>query len=134
MFGAYEFIDAYINAVWLNASIQQAEMTLLTANPRIPYNRTGYSLVRAALADVIGQAIENGAIDTGVDLSAAQKAQVNQEAGKEIADSLYTDGYYVQVLTPSAAVRAARQSPDVSLWYTYGGAIQRLVVSSTLVE
>jgi hypothetical protein len=134
MFGSYGFIDTYINAVWLNASIQQAEITLLTNNPRVPYNELGYGLVKAAMQDVILQAIENGVIDTGVELSTAQKAQINQEAGKEIADSLWTDGYYAQVKDPGAAARGGRLSPEIGLWYTYGGAIQRIIINSTLVE
>jgi hypothetical protein len=132
--GSYKFIDTYINAVWLNASIQQSEMTLLTNNARLPYNDLGYTMVKAAMQDVILQAIENGVIDTGIELSTAQKAQVNQEAGKEIADNLYTDGFYVQVKDPGATARANRQSPEISLWYTYGGAIQKMTVTSTLVE
>jgi hypothetical protein len=134
IYGSYGYIDTYINAVWLNASIQQAEITLLTNNPRVPYSELGYGLVKAAMQDVILQAIENGTIDTGVALSTAQKAQVNQEAGKEIAESLYTDGYYAQVVDPGAVARAGRLSPEIGLWYTYGGAIQRMVINSTLVE
>jgi hypothetical protein len=134
MYGNYSFIDAYINAVWLNASIQQAEMTLLTNNPRVPYNELGYGLVKAAMQDVILQALTNGVIDTGVALSAAQKAQINQEAGKDIADSIYTDGYYAQVADPGAAARAGRLSPEITLWYAYGGAVQRMIINSTLVE
>jgi hypothetical protein len=134
MYGNYSFIDAYINAVWLNASIQQAEITLLTNNPRVPYNDLGYGLVKAAMQDVILQALTNGVIDTGVELSAAQRAQINQEAGKEIADSIYTDGYYAQVNDPGAAARAGRLSPEITLWYAYGGAVQRMIINSTLVE
>jgi hypothetical protein len=134
LYGAYNWIDTYINAIWLNASIQQAEMTLLTNNTRLPYNEIGYTSVKAAMMDVIVNAVRSGVIDTGVVISQVQAAKVNQEAGKEISDNLYTDGYYVQVSDPGAEARASRQTPEISLWYTYGGAIQRMNILSTLVE
>lgn len=134
MYGSYKWLDTYINAIWLNASIQQAEMTLLTNNTRLPYNDIGYAMVKSAILDVIVRAVKCGVIDTGIALSAAQAAQVNQESGKEISDNLYTDGYYVQVTDPGAAARANRQTPEISMWYTYGGAIQRMNIVSTLVE
>ena len=55
------------------------------------------------------------------------------EAGLDISNELWTQGYYTQVLDPGAAIRAQRGSPVISIWYTYGGAVQKLEVASTAV-
>ena len=51
-----------------------------------------------------------------------------------IAGILSAVGYYVQVLTASPDVRAARGSPPINVWYTDGGAVQLLNVNSVAVQ
>lgn len=133
MFGTYGYIDTYINAVWLNNALQVALMNGLGQANRVPYTRSGYSLVRSWMQDPILRGVKSGIIDGGVLLSEAQKAQVMREAGKNIIPQLERDGYYVQVENSSASARVTRDSPTVNFWYTYGGSIHRLVVASTAV-
>lgn len=133
MFGKYLYIDTYVNAVWLNAALQLAILSLFNNVARIPYTEAGYTLVRAALMDPVLQARRAGVIDSGVTLSEAQKAQVNREAGLNIAPILDTDGYYIQVKDPTPQVRAQRGTPVVNLWYTYGGSIHKLEMASTVI-
>lgn len=133
IFGRYLFIDTYVNAVWLNNALQLALVSLFQNIARIPYTEKGYALVRAALADPINQAKNAGVIDPGVMLSEAQKAQVNREAGLNIAPSIEQDGYYVQVKDPTAQVRAQRGTPIVNLWYAYGGSIHKIEMASTVI-
>ena len=52
-------------------------------------------------------------------------------AGANIAGTLQTAGYYVQVLDPGAIVRGGSGSPSISFWYTDGGSVLQLNVSST---
>lgn len=133
MFGDYHYIDPYINAIWLNNAMQVACMNGLKMSPRVPYNEDGYSQIRAWLMDPINRAIKNGVIDTGVFLSEAQKAEVIREAGLDITSNLENDGFYLQILDPGANVRTTRDTPIISLWYTYGGSINRLDIASTLL-
>ena len=132
-FGRYLYIDTYVNAVWLNNALQLAIMSLFTSVARIPYTERGYALVRAALQDPINQALRAGVIDPGVPLSEAQAAQVNNEAGLNVAPTIEKDGYYVQVKDPTAQVRAQRGTPVVNLWYAYGGSIHKLEMASTAI-
>jgi hypothetical protein len=134
MYGTYKWIDMYVNAIWLNASIQLAQMTLLTNVGRLPYNDGGYAQVLAAAQGVFDTALSSGVIDRGITLSPSQRAQVNREAGRDIAGILEAEGYFMQVIDPAAAERAERETPEISLWYTYGGAIQRMVIASTAIE
>lgn len=128
MFGSYGFIDTYINTIWLRNVIQTALMQGLKQTQRAPYTEMGYALVRAWMTDPIERALSCGVIDAGVSMTAAQKAEVQQEAGMDISSDLYTKGYFLQVLDPGPQARVNRDSPIINLWYTYGGSINRLVV------
>ncbi|MGL4208165.1 MAG: DUF3383 family protein, partial [Candidatus Adiutrix sp.] len=127
------FIDPYINSIWLNNRIQNALLRGLVQSGRVPYNERGYTMIRAWLIDPINQALNNGAIEPGVVLSEAQKSELINEAALDISPELLTQGYYLQIKDPGAGPRNLRQSPLVSLWYTYGGAVQRLEIASTAV-
>lgn len=132
MFGDYNFIDPFINAVWFNNALQVAIMNGLEMSPRVPYNEDGYTLIRSWCQDPINRARKNGVIDPGVTLSEAQKAELIREAGLDITSSLQTDGYYLQVADAGAQVRTTRDTPNVSLWYAYGGSVNRIEMASTL--
>lgn len=129
----YSFVDSYVNAVWLNNSLQLALIDGLTSVNSAPYNDTGYTMIRAWMMDTIASALNNGTIHTGVSLSEAQKNQLLNEAGQDITSELSSDGYYLQIADPGANIRAQRETPIINLWYTYGGAIQRIEVSSTAI-
>lgn len=130
MSGRWLWLDTFVNQVWLNSQFQLALMTLLTNVTSIPYNEDGYGLIRSALLDPINAAVAFGAIRTGVTLTAQQIAEANLAAGADIGNVLQTRGWYVQVLDPSAQVRAARGTPVINFWYTDGGAVQKIVMAS----
>jgi len=132
--GPYKFFDPYINQIWLNSALQLAFMELLVSIRSLPYNSTGYNLLRAAALDPIQQALNAGVIQAGVTLSNSQKAQVNTAAGANISDTLQTSGYYLQILDADPIVRAARGSPPMTLWYTDGGSIQNIELASIDVQ
>lgn len=133
MFGDYRWIDSYVNAIWLKNVIQLSCMAGLTSVGRVPYNERGYTLIRAWLQDPLNRAIKNGAIDAGMVLSESQKAQATIEAGRDISSELWLNGYYVQVSDAGAAVRVNRDSPNIAIWYTYSGSVNRLNIPVTLI-
>lgn len=133
MWGDWRWIDAYLNAVWLNNALQVACMNGFQNNLRVPYTEEGYTIVRSWCMDPINRALRSGVIEPGVTLSEGQKAQLQREAGKDISNQLFSDGYYLKVEDPSPAIRQQRGTPDASLWYTYGGAIHKLEIASTAV-
>ncbi|MNC73170.1 hypothetical protein D3C75_1243250 [compost metagenome] len=85
------------------------------------------------MQDPTQRALASGVIDPGVVLSESQKADVNQRAGIDIASQLQITGYFIQVKDPGPIARKNRQSPIINYWYTYGGAIQKLVVASQAI-
>ncbi len=128
--GKWKWLDTFVDQVYLNSQFQLALMSLLTSVKSIPYNESGYSLIRAAMIDPIAAAITFGSIRTGITLSASQSAQVNQAAGRDVATIIQQQGYYLQILDPGAQVRGNRGTPVINFWYTDGGAVQKITVAS----
>jgi hypothetical protein len=130
MSGKWEWVDTFVNQVYLNSQFQLALLSLLTQVTSIPYNQSGYALIRTAMTDPINQALNFGSIRTGITLSESQKAQVNQQAGLEVASIIEQQGYYLQILDPGAQVRGNRGTPVINFWYTDGSAVQQINVPS----
>lgn len=131
--GSAKWIDTYCGQIYIADSLQNAWINIMSSVNTIPYNADGYALLRAAAQDTINAAVNNGVIVKGVALSQAQKATVMSEAGLDISDELETNGYYLQILDPTAEVRANRGTPIINLWYTDGGSVQRINASSTTI-
>ena len=126
-------MDTYYGQVFIKDGLQNAWINAMMQANTIPYNQSGYSVLRAAAQDTINTAVNAGFIRSGVKLSEAQKAQVNTEAGLDISGSLQTQGWYLQILDPTAQVRAERGTPVVNFWYMDGGSIQKIQGTSTVL-
>jgi hypothetical protein len=132
--GPFSWIDSYINSIWLANRFQVALMTLLTNMGAVPYNPAGYGLIMAACQDPINIAANFGIFYTGVVLSAAQAAEVNSLAGVRIDLILNTQGYYLSIRDPGPEVRAVRGSPVCNFFFCDGGSVQRINLSSMLIQ
>lgn len=132
--GPFVWLDAYINQIWLNSNLQAAILSGLMNNTSVPYNNAGYTKIKEFCSTPINDALNFGAIQPGVTLSGTQIADINSQANIDIATTVSTRGWYLQVLPASPAVRAARQSPACTLWYTDGGAVQQINLASIDVE
>lgn len=134
--GPFAWADSYIGQVWLNGAFQLALANLLLNTGQIPYNADGDVLIAASVQDTINQALAFGLIRAGVALTAAQQQQVNNAAGRTIADTLATRGWYFLpgASTAAATVRASRASPPCQFWYTDGGSVQSISLSSLEVQ
>jgi hypothetical protein len=132
--GSFKWADSFINQIWLNNALQLALMVLLTGTKSIPYNQDGYGLIRAACMDPITAGLNNGVIRAGVPLSELQAQQVNNAAGVKISSTLSTVGWVLQIKDATAQVRAARESPPSTLWYTDGQSVQKIDLTSINVQ
>lgn len=131
--GPFAWMDSFINQVWLNSAMQIALLAFLASAKSVPYNAAGYSLIEAALADPIEAGLNFGAFAPG-SISASQQAQVNAAAGRNIANTLQTQGYYLLVADASSSVRAARGSPPMTFFYLDRGSVQAINLSSVAVQ
>jgi hypothetical protein len=132
--GPFLWADSYVNQIWLNNALQLALMVLLQSTYSIPYNTQGYAMIEAACLDPISAALNFGAIRSGITLSASQIAQVNANAGLDVAATIQARGWYLQVLDATPQVRAARASPPCTLWYTDGQSIQAINLASIEIQ
>lgn len=73
MTGKWKWLDTFVDQVYLNSQFQLAMLSLLTSVKSIPYNESGYSLIRAAMIDPIEAALDFGSVRKGIALSASQK-------------------------------------------------------------
>jgi len=132
--GPFQWFDSYVNQAWITTSLQSAILAFFAAVKSDPYNRAGYDLIEEVLSGIMDQAVNFGAARRGVTLSAAQIAEVNNQAGVAIDATLSAQGYYIQIQDASATVRASRGSPPVNVWYMDGESIQALTIGSYLVQ
>jgi hypothetical protein len=130
--GQFDWVDTYLNQIWLNANMQQAEFEALLAYNSVPYNEDGYTDLYRAGVDVIDTAVENGVIQAGVDLSQSQMQQIDTKAGiTGVGQTVATIGWYFLVTDPaSPTVRTSRGSPTMILFYADGGSVQSIDLSS----
>jgi hypothetical protein len=133
--GSFLWLDTYVDQIYLNRQIQLALFNALQAYNSIPYNQDGYTELYRAVADVAEQGVTAGIIRQGVTLSQSQAQQVDAQAGRPIAATLQTQGWYCLFGDPAnvAQARQNRTSPTAKFWYTDGGSIQQITINSTAV-
>lgn len=131
--GNAKWIDTYYGQVFIRDGLQNAWINALMMNNTVPYNQSGYGILRAAAMDTINTAVNAGFIRQGVALSESQKATVQSEAGLDISGALETQGWYLQILDPTTQVRAERGTPVVNFWYMDGGSVQLIQGTSTVL-
>jgi len=132
--GDFGWIDSYVNQIWMNSQFQLSWMSLLGSVGQIPYNDEGYELLRSGLLTDIDTAVSFGAIRAGVTLTEAQKAIILGIVGRDVSDALFATGWYLSIQDPGAAVRAARGSPICTFIYTDGQSVQKITLSSLMVQ
>ena len=132
--GEWLWADTYLNQIWLNANLQLAMVNLLLQVGAIPYNSQGNGLIYAAALDPINAAINFGAIRAGINVSAAQAAEIQYALGFNAAPTIAAQGFYLQIAPATAQTRAARQSPPITLYYQDGEAVQQITMASIAIQ
>jgi hypothetical protein len=131
--GAFTWFDSYINQIWLNNGFQIALLNLQNNAKSIPYTTSGAALIESALQPQIAAGLNFGAFAPGT-ISASQIAAVSAQAGANIATTLQTQGYYLQILQAASTARASRTTPPCTFWYLDRGSIQSLALSSVALQ
>jgi hypothetical protein len=131
--GDFLWLDAFIDQVQLNNSLQAALLNLENNARSIPYTAAGRATIEQALADPIAAGLNFGSFAPG-EISNSQAAEVNQQAGASIASTIQTQGYYVQIGVATAVVRNERRSPPCKFWYLDRGSVQAITLNSIAVN
>lgn len=132
--GGFAFIDSYLDQIWLNNNFQLTWMSLLAAVGNIPYNPDGYAMLESALLTNVQDALNFGAIRDGVTLTSSEISEINAIAGLDISDIMFSRGWYLSILDPGGTVRAGRGSPICTFFYTDGQSVQKINLSSLMVQ
>src|SRR3974390_3748235 len=91
----------------MNSFFQVQLLNLFNNALSVPFPPTGIGLIQQTCQTVIQQGLAFGAFAPNV-LTPGQIAQVNAQAGANIATTLQTQGYYLLVNIPSQTVQVAR--------------------------
>lgn len=129
----FKWFDTYVGQIFLNSQLALSIFNGLLQVNLAPYTAVGDTLLRAWCADPIKQAINAGIIRSGVTLSTSQIAAITYAVGFDITKNLQTYGYYLYIGTATAQTRGNRQSPPIMLYYTDGGAIQKITLDSIVI-
>ena len=132
--GPYKWLDSYVNQIWLTNQFQLAAYEYMTQVGAFPYTPAGYANFEIAMQDAIQAGLSFGAYSAGVKLSSTEITEINTAAGANIASTLQTQGWYLQVKDPGATVRASRGSPLITFWYVDGGSVQALNIGSVAAQ
>ena len=132
--GKWLWADTYYNQIWLNANLQLAIVNLLTTVNSVPYNAQGNGLIYSAALVPISAGVNFGAIRKGVQPSVTQAAAMQYAIGFDISTTLYSQGFYLYIGTATAPIRAARQSPPITLYYQDGESVQQISLASIVVQ
>jgi len=128
--GDYKWLDAYAGQIWLNANLQKDVITLFQSETYIPYASAGRAAIEGCMTSTIEQFKAWGGISAGTELDDNQIISIKNATGIDPTETLRSAGYYLYIGPFTAAMRAARTSPEVYLWYTDGGFIQQLTLNS----
>lgn len=130
----FAWADSFYNQVWMNSALQATLVTLLQGSGSIPYNTDGYTAIEASLTDPINLAVNFGAIRPNTVLAGNQISSINAATGGNTAPVVASRGWYLSVKDPGPAARAARTSPQITLYYADGGSVQQITMASILVQ
>jgi hypothetical protein len=131
--GPFAWADSFETQIWLNTFFQQQLLALFSSSLEVPFTQAGVSFIQQTCQTVIQAGLQFGAFAPNT-LTASQIAQVNAQAGSNIAPTLQSQGYYLQILLPSQVVQAARGPWPITFWYIDQNAVQSINLSSVLVQ
>jgi hypothetical protein len=132
--GEFKWADTYAFQLWMNSNFELDGMVGLQQFKAVPYNSTGKALYRSMFQDTINQGINFGGIVSGVTLSELQKSVIVRETGSVDAPmQLFTQGWFMYVGDATPETRTARGPFPAKFYYTDGGSVQSINMTSTAV-
>lgn len=129
-------MNTYANEMWLKDRAATAFLNLLLILPRLPANEEGESQALATLQQPIDDALFNGTISVGKDLTTAQKLYVGQQSGDpEAWRQVQNLGYWVTVTVDSDVTSDGRTEYKIVylLIYSKDDAIRKVEGTHILV-
>ena len=131
--GPFLWADTYQSQIWLNTFFQIILLQLFQNSLSVPFSIAGIAAIQAACQTVIQAGLSFGAFGPDT-LTPSQINQINASTNANIAGTLQSQGYYLQVILPSQTVQAARGPWEITFFYIYRQSVQSITLSSVLVQ
>ena len=121
-------IAVYANEIWLKDAMSTELLNLEIALDKIPANNDGLALIEGILQNVISEALNNGTISPGKELTNAQKAYITQLTGDNEAWQVVSlNGYVLSVVLKQEVENGATKYIAVyTLIYSKGDSIRKV--------
>lgn len=114
----------YCNEVWMKDAIATELFNLLMALEKVPANDRGKAQAELMVLGVVKEAINNGTIQPGKELTNVKKVYIGQLTGDEDAwEQVYAEGYWFNV-TISYDTQYKRYKASYDLIYSKGDAVR----------
>lgn len=96
------YMNLYANEIWLKDAIGVVIMNLLLVMPEVSADAQGQSQIQAVVQSVVNQALNNGTISVGKDLTTVQKLYITEITGDSNAwRQVQNQGYWLNVVIVS---------------------------------
>ncbi len=121
-------ISVYANEIWLKDAMITEILNLEIAVEKIPTNIDGLGMIEAILQGVIDEALNNGTITAGKELTNTQKAYITQLTGDNTAwQTVQLNGYVLTVeLSQEIVNGATKYIAEYTLIYSKGDSIRKV--------
>lgn len=128
-------MGVYCNEIWLKDAIKTEFMNLLTGLEQIPANDEGRGLARGCLQGVIDEALVNGVIIAGKDLTRVQQAYITTLTGDVDAwRDVASLGYWLDVQIQQYVENdVAKYKVNYLLVYSKGDSIRKVEGTDILI-
>lgn len=128
-------MGVYCNEIWLKDAIKTEFMNLLTGLEQLPANDEGRGLARGCLQGVIDEALINGVIIAGKELTRVQQAYIttltgDNDAWREIASLGYWLDVQIQQYVENSVVK---YKVNYLLVYSKGDSIRKVEGTDILI-
>lgn len=125
----------YANEIWLKDAMKTEILNLEIASEKIPANDDGIAAVLGVLQAVAGEALNNGTISPGKDLTNTQKAYITQLTGDNTAwQTIELNGYIINIELKMQVVNGANKYiAEYTLIYSKGDSIRKVEGTHILI-
>lgn len=132
--GPWQWINSYIFQIWFTNLCQNALLAAFGSFNSIPFTAAGNSILEQVLIGTpdepgpILQALAFGMFGPGT-ITAQQAAQINQAVGPNAANTISSQGWLLQIVSPTALVKQSRGPLQIKIWYLDNGDVQSAALS-----
>lgn len=128
-------IAVYANEIWLKDAVKTEILNLEVASEKIPANDDGIASILGVIQAVAGEALNNGTISVGKDLTNTQKAYITQLTGDNTAwQTIELNGYIIEINLVMQVVNGANKYiAEYSLIYSKGDSIRKVEGTHNLI-